>query len=713
MQRNNDNSNNGDPHKPTSSQLSNFPFVSRKLSQPAPLFYDSTDEFREEDDEMEHEREIADFYALQRSRRHFGSSHLNDSSDLDSGERSSADSGDEGRGTTRDKGKGIRSSWRGGEDSENIGFDRDASKNEGVGSRRGGSLHGDVRAGNLVEVGLDDTSARTDVDADDAVQSPSPADDPPLFQPFGDAGGQHIGTGPMNPFLQKTSADRYTRQLNGLMSPSSTRSYVTLPRVEQPLYDAFWAHLFLLSVASLLATEFLVYLHTNPPDENSKWGDTVYVAIRRSYFLLGVYTLVSVFVSLLWLALLRFYVRFLVYTVIVSVPVILYSFSLYPFVSSFQGAWHGSSLQDKIMRLGSAIPFIIACLWIYTVVRTRYAIGKAVNILEFACRILAANPELLILGLGTLVCIVCWTWLWLVMFARVFLGGHLSGSKSFIINVSSWWLGAYFILTYLWSLGVIGGVQRAVTAATVSQWYFHRLAIPAPTSSQILQAAIAHALTTLFGTVCFSKLLGQLIRLPLILLPGRLASLLSLFVYSFVPTPVTALTNPLALSYAAIHSRPLAASARGLSQLTVLSPLVAPTLSPHPFSRPLGGSHGRLSSYRLSKLILHATRFIVSLALGFGGWVITARNLTMPGVGGDTRGSLYAYVVGLVAGAIGWSVLGSVEGIVADIVDASLICWGSEVGTYGREARYCREAGFLFDDELGSTGTSQWHGSGV
>ena len=647
---------------------------------------------------MEHEREVADFYALQRSRRHFGSSHLKDSSELDSDQGSSVGSGDEGRGNPG-KGKGIRSSWRGGDEAPL------SDEDEG---RHQEPLQGDTRGGNLVDVGLDDTSK---TDADDADESPSPDVNPPLFQPFRDAGEQSIVVDPSLVHNKKTT-DRYARLISP-QPPSSTRSYVMPVRAEQPLHDAFWANIFLLSLASLLATEFLVYLHTSSPDDNSNWGDTVYVAIRRSYFLLGVYTIVSVFVSLVWLALLRFYVRFLVYTAIISVPAILYSFSLYPFISSFKGAWHGSSLQDKLMRLTSAVPFIFACVWIYTVVRGRYAIGKAVNILEFACRILAANPELLILGLGTLVCIVCWTWLWLLMFTRVFLGGHLSGSKSFIINVSSWWLGVYFVLTYLWSLGVIGGLQRAVTAATVSQWYFHRLATPAPKSGQIVQAAIGHALTTLFGTVCFSRLLGQLIRLPLILLPNRLSYLLSLFVYSLVPTPVTALTNPLSLSYAAIHSRPLAPSARGLSQLTVLSPLVVPTSSPYFFPRPQGGNRGRLASYKLSKLILHATRFIMSLALGFGGWVITARNLPVPGMAGDTRGSLYAYVVGLVAGAIGWSVLGSVEGIVADIVDASLICWASDVGTYGREARYCREAGWLFGDDPDSTGTREWHDADV
>ena len=74
----------------------------------------------------------------------------------------------------------------------------------------------------------------------------------------------------------------------------------------------------------------------------------------------------------------------------------------------------------------------------------------------------------------------------------------------------------------------------------------------------------------------------------------------------------------------------------------------------------------------------------MSLALGFGGWVSTARS------------SLYAYVVGLIAGTIGWSVLGAMEGVLSGIVDAAVLCWASEVSSSRREARYCREAGWLF-----------------
>lgn len=685
--------------------MSNFPFASRASAQPAPLFYSATDEFREEDDETEREREIADFYALQRSRRQFGDSNMKDSSELDDSEQSAGYEDERSYDDRPGKGKGIKSSWRGEKRipsprQSRIETVAESTEHEPETSTRPESSRA---PGHLVDVGLED-SLRDGLNGSDSSPSEALGDDPPI-QRFRERPLTEEDPFRLGAFVP--TAEQAKPLPTGASRPASSNG--SFPASISPLasettaHDAFWGQLFLISLAGLFATSFLVYLHTSAPSgDKSKWGDTIYFTLHGSFFLLGIYTIVAVLVSLLWIALLRSYVRLLVYIIVIAVPTILFSFSLYPFISSFKGTWHGSSIQDKAMRWGSVVPLLIAGLWSYNVVRGRRSIEKAIGILEFACRILAANPELLALGLGVLICVVSWTWIWMLMFTRVFLGGHLAGSRSFIIDLSSWWLGVYFVVFYLWSIGVIAGIQRAVTAATVSQWYFHRLANPAPTSRQIVQAAVVHATTTLFGTICLSRLLGLLIRLPLILLPSRLSSLLSLFAYSLIPTPMAYLTNPLSLTYGAIHSQPLAASARGLSQMGVLAPSATSTsLHPRAYSRSPGAS-ASLLPYRFSKLILHAARFIMSLALGFGGWVTTARSLTTTATGGTIRGSLYAYVVGLIAGAIGWSILGAMESVIADIVDASVICWASEVGIYGQEARYCREAGWLFGESHSS-----------
>ncbi|KAI5301317.1 hypothetical protein KEM56_001824 [Ascosphaera pollenicola] len=705
----------GNPYQQsTSSQLAYFPFASRATY--APLFYSANDEINEEDDELEeHAKEVADFYALQRSRKQFGvNSRLKDSSDLDEDEdgnsadaAASATAADAAVTTSpQDDAQSGSSSLPDVSSNHPLNpsqSDRatpfsekairgkpNASSSEHPTSGVKSSLHAD----HMVDIRLEDT---LDGQHDSRVVS-----DPPIKQ-F------------QNPFAQKQPENRHSRFHPPLSEDTGSEplsfahrdsafAYDNAHLTEyadgaepQAHYDVFWGHIFLLSLGGLLASAILVFLHTSPPAKPGI-GDTIYSTLHASYHLLGIYTVVSIMVSLLWLALMRAYIRFIVYGMLIAVPIILYSFSIYSFASSFKGGAHGTSVQDKVMRWSSLVPAIVASLWAYTVVKTRHATGRAISILNFACRILAANPALLPLGFATLAATILWTWIWMLMFTRIFLGGHFSMvSHVFIIDLGTWWLGVYFVLAHLWCLGVISGIQRAVTAATVSQWYFHRLIAPSPSSWQIVQAALSHSLGMLFGTICLSSLLSLLIRLPLLILPRRCASILSLAVYSCIPTPVATLTNPLAITHASVHSLPLMISARSLSQLTFLTPegaAAAPHYR-HAFVYASDGSNG-LAPYRMAKLFLHANRLVMSLSLGFGGWVISARSLQISGDGGSIRGSMYAYVVGLVAAAIGWGLLGAIEGILAVIVDAAIICWASEVGIEGREARYCREAGELF-----------------
>ena len=476
--------------------------------------------------------------------------------------------------------------------------------------------------------------------------------------------------------------------------------------------------MFFLSAASLFATFFLVYLHTSVPNKRPL-GDTIYTTLRSSFHLLAIDTLVAIVVSLLWLSLLRSFIRPLIYVILVAVPVIFTSFSIYPFVASFRGPYQGSSFQDRAMRWLSLFPVLAAALWMYTVYRGRRSLRKATEMLEFGCRVLSANPALLLLGFATLVVVVLWTWVWMAMFTRVFLGGHISragdgsgsgsGSKArrllFVLDAGTWWLGVYFALVYLWTLAVASGVQRATTAATVSQWYFHRRAVPATPSQQVVLAALNHACTTSFGTICLSTLLALLVRLPVLLLPRRLVGLMSLIAYSVVPASLTTLLHPLTLSHAAIHSQPLATSAKHLNANQMDSPNF--------FASPASTSRS-VHPYRLAKLLLHATRFIMTLTLGFGGWVTTARSAlssTDVGSGGGSDGgsgrprvgSLYAYVVGLIAAVIGWAVLGAIEGVLGGILDAALVCWLTEP-KYDLE----RRATAADDDGGGDNGESSF-----
>ncbi|KAL8935676.1 MAG: hypothetical protein Q9211_004576 [Gyalolechia sp. 1 TL-2023] len=694
----------GNPYQTGGSHLSQFPFASRSHAN-APLFYSATDELREEDDVEEHEREVADYYAMQRSRRHFGESRLEESSEAENDR--SRDSVDPDRDSREidDRGRtrgGLRSSWRG-DRKHDLGNTATFRTDSGASTSRIRSEQSSEGKGKMVDVGLENTtqgSVMGDEPPDDLAIEIPPDDDPPSIQKFRK---QPIGFGGKSPLLPEVTD--YEGPHTRPPQPDSEDESSALPELshhgEPPRHDVFWGHLYLISLASLFASFCLVYLHTYAP--RNPLGDTVYTTLHSSYHLLAIDTLVAVVVSLIWLAVLRSYVRPLVYSILVGVPIVLFSFFLYPLISSFKGQPRNNNVQDKAMRWFSFIPAILSILWAFTVYRGRYSFGKAISILEFSCRILAANPGLLLLGFATLVGVITWTWIWMAMFTRVFLGGHLSNAKNFfIIDAGTWWLAIFFVLVYLWTLAVGAGIQRATTAATVSQWYFHRLAVPAPTSRQVLTAAFNHSTTTLFGTICLSTLLSLLVRLPFLVLPRRVIALVGLCSYTLIPSTIGTYTSPLTLTYSAIHSQPLSASARAISRLSVLPP-VSTTDAPYSARHHHGGTQDLLP-YTLSLLLLRATRFITSLALGGVAWVSTAKQLRIHSPpdsgGGSVRGSLYAYIVGLIAAAIGWGVMGAIDGVLTGVVDALVVCWGSE--KVRGEVRYCREADGLFGDVGGA-----------
>lgn len=687
------------------SQASRFPFAARgsTVSQ-APLFYSATDEFREDDDgQEEQEREAADFYALQQSRRDFGAGALSEHSDGDRPQDSSSRTDSKPSAGPR----GIRSSWTGDEnDSQELAAAKSFAKSKAGSDLSAGAASQFGRPRDrLVDVELASTIHEADESSQSRLlsqQSLSADESPPSIQhikprPAEDTfGNPSMMSSEQAPFLGRAHTSSPDRESQGGVFAG------TDPRDD--VYDGFWATLFIIDVVAMLSTFVLVLLHTSAPGKPSRLGDTIYSTMTASFYLLGVDTVIAIVVALVWIAALRSFVRPLVYLMLAAVPIISITFSLYPFITSFGGKWHGDSVQDRVMRWGAFVPGIFAAVWVYTAYRGRQSLDRAISLLEFTTRIVAASPILILVGFATLITIVCWTWIWMLMFTRVFLGGHLGqNNRYFIIDTSTWWLGVYFFLTYLWTLGVLSGVQRATTAATTSQWYFYRNAIPTPSPQSVVTAAFTHSATKLFGTICLSTLLALLVRLPLLLLPARLSGYLSLCFYSIVPASIATLTNPLTLTYAAIHSQPLAQAARGLSELVFVAPTgttATTALTPRAFSQPFHNNHGTpsLLAYRLAKMLLHATRLVTSLGFGFGGWITTARAASTEG--SSMRGSLYAYVIGLIAGAIGWAVLGAVEGILSGVLDAVVICWGSEMQSHGHgQAKFCREAGELLADD--------------
>ena len=687
---------------PYNSQLSRFAFGSRTSTAPAPLFYSATDDFREEDDVGEHDRDMADHYALQRSRRHFGGSNLSESSELDDdmGRRSDqtigGNKGEDSFGYGL--GRGIKSSWRGDKTSaEKQAEDQRSheSEPESVPATSEASAPSSKGKGKLVDVDLS-PSGFIDQELAESDAMGGSDDPPPTYQQFR-AG--HNGRQPRSTLRTTLPIPLETDEealLDRPRSPSPDRESVpqiVMPDVgSPPKHNFFWAEIFIIAQCSVFGVALISWLTESAPDKKHPLGDTIYTVLHACFRLIAKCCLGIVIGGMLMMVSFKTYVRPLIVLIYVAVPIISFTFFLYPFISSFKGSWHGDSIQDKVMRWLSFVPAVFGVVWIYTGWKARRSLTKASEMLEFAGRVLTANPGLLLVGYATLLVVVTYSWIWVLMFTRLFLGGHFASSgKRWIIDTSTWWLGVVYVLVYLWSLAVFSGIQRATTAATVSQWYFHRNNVPQPSSRMVVQASGTHATTVMIGTICLSTLLSLLIRAPLIFFPRRISSIVSSCLYSMVPTPIAVLTNPLTLTYASVHGMALGAAARGLSNMSFISKgSPTTTLGPGSFASPQ-------QPYRLAKLLLHAIRIVVSVALGFGVWVTAARAVVI----GDSgyKGSLYAYVVGLVAGSIGWAALGSMEAVLGGVLDALLVCWGSEVGLGGYgEVRYCREAGELFSD---------------
>ncbi|KAF3071020.1 Choline transporter-like protein ctl1 [Daldinia childiae] len=696
----------GNPYQPSNSRFGGFSRYN--TTSDAPLFHSALNEYREDEDEDD-AREAADLRALQRSRRVFVSSRLEESSASEnddlraSSEHNESDSYGNLYSSARPIG-GIKSSWNGESSFKDRHSKREVVKDpDEPGSPQHQRQNSDTdESGKMVDIGLESTVLDNEV-PDDLLQETPTDSAPPAFQQFKSGSGGPKGVaGRRGSNLEHDQ--RLMRQAiaeedeteeeerNEIPAPTPTRMYG-----EIFVHDQFFAWIYLIAIASLFATFVLVWLHTSVP--NRKIGDTIYTTLHSSFYLLAVDTLVSIIVALVWMAALRSFVQPLALLILLGVPIVLFSFSLYPMISSFQGPDHGSRVQDVVMRYAAIIPGGCAIVWVWLLYKGRHEIQKAVDILDFSSRILAANPALVLLGLGSLSFVVGWTWIWLWMFTRIFLGGYFSKSLSaFVIGTATWWLAVFFFLMYVWTLSVMSGVVRATTGGTVSNWYFFRNNQSSASSNAIVKGALGHSTTTVFGTICASTLLSLAVRIPILILPRRISSIFEFIGWRLAPRPVSVLTNPLALTYASIHSLPLMESASQLSRIQFLATGPTTTLTPSAFSR-RGQSSASLMPYRMAKMLLHAARFVMSTALGFAAWVMTARQLQVQiPEGHGIRGSAYAYVVGMVASMIGWGVLGAMEGILSGILDGVLICYASERRLGSERATYCIEAARLFEE---------------
>lgn len=479
---------------------------------------------------------------------------------------------------------------------------------------------------------------------------------------------------PFNPegFLPHETLESDINQ--AALENSQIPSEVQFPTPDMPRLDAIWGYIYFGLLACMCATSLMIWLKTSVPS-SVPLGDTMYTMLKKSSGYLLFDTVMAVGISALWVFLMRKHATAVFYVSIVSVPFAMLGLTMYPLIMSYRSGNGGNTSQDKAMRWTSFLPLILGGLWVNFIYKGRHALTRSLGIIKLACSILSSNTPLMVFNCASVGVFLVATWVWIGMFTRVFLRGHTvlnHGIVSWVLDPRSWALGAFYIIMYLWSWGIIYGIQRGTTSAVVSQWYFHRHVFPQPSSSAITSAALQYSTSTNFGTICFSSLLVLLVRLPLYVLPSRIVGIIQIFFYNFAPASVIALTSPLALTNAVINSQGLVDSSRTISSMRYLD---------HGHNNPVTINAHSWTAYRLAKMLLSAARSLTALFLGFGAWVHAACY--------TNGGSLYGYMVGLIAGFIGWFVVGATEGALSIIVDAAFVCFA--IDNAGRGG-HCTEA---------------------
>lgn len=495
---------------------------------------------------------------------------------------------------------------------------------------------------------------------------------------------EDMGIKPFIPvdFLPRSNADDFVES-GGLGDPDVEDHVPPLPLAAHaaPKYDKFWANAYLLCISLGFATSLMIWLVTSGIlGGKVPLGDTIYTLIRASWGTLLTDTVVAIFISLVWIFLMKNYAAALIYSSAVLVPVGLVILVIYP---NANASGLDGDEQYRALRWSTLVPCALGVLWSAMVYRNSKLLVRSIGMIKLASSILTQlSPAIMYLSAGIVLTFVIITFIWTHMFMRLFLEGHFSAKGTWLLDPKAWVLGAFYILLYLWTWGVVTGIQRSTIAASVSQWYFHRHDFPSVSSSHVVQASVQYSLTAQFGTICFSSFLVLIARLPLLILPRRLVATVQILVYSFfVDASALSLTSPLALVNAVINSQDLVGSAQTISQLRCLD---------QGYNNPeIEDQNPTWPAYRLAKMLLSAARLLTGLAMGFGAWIHAAVY--------TNGGSLYGYIVGMLAGFIGWFVLGATEGTLSMIMDAAFVCFALDSQGKGG---HCQEADRQFGGDI-------------
>ncbi|KAF9305449.1 hypothetical protein BGZ74_010213 [Mortierella antarctica] len=342
-------------------------------------------------------------------------------------------------------------------------------------------------------------------------------------------------------------------------------------------------------------------------------------------------------------------------------------YHIYYVIKSSAASFHGPERQgerdpqDTGLTYLSFLPLGVGTLFLGVIYFRRKYISRTTAIIELASDVLKENPDMFVVSFGLAVIHIVFTAIWLVLFARVFLIGHVESTDVWILEGNFYPIAAYFIFIFMWTSAVLSNVQRVTLANVVSKWYFHRHEPVTYQSSMNTMPALMNALTGSFGSVCLGALFIATVQFAVVLLRSTARKLkghsfpLLVFVASccrFIQGMLEHFNN-YTLIYVGITGESLFSAARSASKV---------------FRRTL--LWGIIADF-LTKQILFVNSLLLSLLTGFSAYVFATHTLQSP----------YGYVIGILSAIIPFYITRFFTHIMAITVDTTFLCYAIDLDT--------------------------------
>ncbi|KAJ2742188.1 hypothetical protein GGI20_004665 [Coemansia sp. BCRC 34301] len=286
--------------------------------------------------------------------------------------------------------------------------------------------------------------------------------------------------------------------------------------------NLFAAYMFLSNAVCFFATGFYLVATTEVPPRKSPYFKDYY-DMTAAILQVLLASVVSVVLSVIWVQIMRYQTRKVVWLTTLGVPVVGTATAVWAGTQIFRipGAEEliGYRVRNSVVI---AISLILAIRFAWSISQRRQDIERSVDIINLACNVLLQNKELyafsiLLLAFYGVLAVVS-----AIFVSRLaLLHSDGSGFPWLPPLRHVWGLSAYLAASFALMSAVFVQLLRVVVSSVVCQWFFHRHDPGEPPALHTLQAAAQSAITHKFGivvvsaTVLFAAKLLHLIELAL------------------------------------------------------------------------------------------------------------------------------------------------------------------------------------------------------